>query len=186
MQAFNITPIMPSFQGFVPRKLPEKHPNIKFGKSSIWAGMPKQYTEVSFLSTTDPLFTTLSQQFIQLQKTMYKDKGVDMDASAHNFYLLDLYNEMIPTNTNTEYLKATTGGVMRAFKAADPKAVWVMQSWFLLNRDLWKPPQIQAYFDGIRGVNNGRDAFVVDLYADVAPLWTTTEGFYGIDWGWSM
>ncbi|KAK3834165.1 MAG: tim-barrel domain-containing protein [Linnemannia elongata] len=186
MQAFNITPIMPSFQGFVPRKLPEKFPNVRFDKSSIWAGMPKEFTQVTFLPSTDTLFTTLSQQFIQLQKAMYKEKGIDMDAKAQNFYLLDLYNEMIPTCTTPECLKATTGGVMRAFKAADPKAVWAMQSWFLLNRDLWNELRIRAYFDGIREVNNGRDAFVVDLYADVAPLWTTTEGFYGIDWGWSM
>ncbi|KAG0296885.1 hypothetical protein BGZ96_008240 [Linnemannia gamsii] len=186
MQAFNITPIMPSFQGFVPRKLPEKFPNVKFDKSSVWAGMPNEFTQVTFLSSTDALFTTLSLQFIQLQKAMYKERGIDMDAKAQNFYLLDLYNEMIPTCVTPECLKATAGGVMRAFKVADPKAVWTMQSWFLLNRDLWKAPQIQAYFDGIREVNNGRDAFVVDLYSDVAPLWTTTEGFYGIDWGWSM
>ncbi|KAF9154764.1 hypothetical protein BG015_012089 [Linnemannia schmuckeri] len=186
MQAFNITPIMPSFQGFVPRKLPEKFPNVRFDKSSVWAGMPNEFTQVTFLPSTDALFTTLSQQFIQLQKAMYKEKGIDMDANAQNFYLLDLYNEMIPTCTTPECLKATTGGVMRAFKVADPKAVWAMQSWFLLNRDLWNAPRIQAYFDGIREVNNGKDAFVVDLYADVAPLWTTTEGFYGIDWGWSM
>ncbi|KAF9541520.1 hypothetical protein EC957_003018 [Mortierella hygrophila] len=186
MQAFNITPIMPAFQGFVPRKLPEKFPNVTFDKSSVWAGMPKEFTQVTFLPSTDALFTTLSQQFIQLQKELYKEKGIDMDAKAQNFYLLDLYNEMIPTCTTPECLKATTGGVMKAFKVADPKAVWAMQSWFLLNRDLWNAPRIQAYFDGIREVNNGRDAFVVDLYADVAPLWTTTEGFYGIDWGWSM
>ncbi|KAH7052800.1 tim-barrel domain-containing protein [Linnemannia elongata] len=186
MQAFNITPIMPSFQGFVPRKLPEKYPNVRFDKSSVWAGMPKEFTQVTFLPSTDALFTTLSQHFIQLQKAMYKEKGIDMDAKTQNFYLLDLYNEMIPTCTTPECLKATTGGVMKAFKVADPKAVWAMQSWFLLNRDLWNAPRIRAYFDGIREVNNGRDAFVVDLYADVAPLWTTTEGFYGIDWGWSM
>ncbi|KAG0263634.1 hypothetical protein BGZ95_003755 [Linnemannia exigua] len=186
MQAFNITPIMPSFQGFVPPKLPEKHPNIKFEKSSNWVGMPEQYTEVTFLPSTEPLFTTLSQQFIQLQKAMYKEKGIDMDVSAQNFYLLDLYNEMVPSSTTPEYLKAGTEGVMKAFKAADPKAVWTMQSWFLLNKGLWKAPQIKAYFDGIREVNNGKDAFVIDLYSDVQPLWATTEGFYGIDWGWSM
>ncbi|KAK3832336.1 MAG: tim-barrel domain-containing protein [Linnemannia gamsii] len=186
MQAFNITPIMPSFQGFVPRKLPEKYPNTKFDKSSNWVGMPEQFTEVTFLPSTEPLFTTLSQQFIQLQRAMYKEKGIDMDVSVQNFYLLDLYNEMIPTCTTPECLKAGTAGVMKAFKAADPKAVWVMQSWFLLNKGLWNAPRTRGYFDGIREVNNGRDAFVIDLYSDVQPLWTTTEGFYGIDWGWSM
>ncbi|KAF9918965.1 hypothetical protein FBU30_011221 [Linnemannia zychae] len=186
MQEFNITPILPSFQGFVPRKLPEKYPNVKFDKSSVWAGMPKEFSQVTFLPSTDPLFAQFAQQFIQLQKALYKEKGIDLDKSIANFYLLDLYNEMIPTCITPECLKATTASVMKAFKTADPKAIWTMQSWFLLNRNLWNSERTQAYFDGVREVNNGKDAFVVDLYADVAPLWTTTQGFYGIDWGWSM
>ncbi|KAG0219035.1 hypothetical protein BGX33_005077 [Mortierella sp. NVP41] len=186
MQAFNITPIMPSFQGFVPRKLPEKYPKSTFVTASDWNEMGK-YSKVTSLLPTEPLFTTLSQQFIQLQRTMYKDMGIDLDlGTTENFYLLDLYNEMLPSCTDPKCIQGIAGGVMRAFKVADPKAVWVMQGWFLIHDDPWQPPLNKAFFDGIKEVNDGRDAFVIDLYSDVVPVWDHSNGYHGTNWGWSM
>ncbi|KAG0263633.1 hypothetical protein BGZ95_003754, partial [Linnemannia exigua] len=186
MQAFNITPIMPSFQGFVPRKLPEMYPNSTFVTASNWNQMGK-FSQVTALLPTEPLFTTLSKQFIQLQRKMYMDMGIDLDVgAAENFYLLDLYNEMQPSCTDPACLQAISAGVMRAMKAADPKAIWTMQGWFLVHLYPWQPPQNVAFFDGIKQVNGGRDAFVIDLNSEVMPVWERTDGFYGTSWGWSM
>ncbi|KAF9541519.1 hypothetical protein EC957_003017 [Mortierella hygrophila] len=186
MQAFNITPIMPSFQGFVPRKLPEKYPDSKFVFASDWNEMG-MFSRVTTILPTEPLFTTLSQQFIQLQRSMYKDKGIDLDSGAlQNYYLLDLYNEMQPSCTDPACIQAITAGVMKAMKAADPKSVWTMQGWFLVHDYPWQPPQNKAFFDGIKEVNDGRDVFMIDLYSDVIPVWDHTDGFFGTDWGWSM
>lgn len=185
MQDFGITPIMPSFNGFVPRDLVSIYPTTKFENASMWALMPDPYSRVTFVPSTEPLFGTLSQQFIQLQTSMYEARGVKMDA-ARNFYLLDLFNELSPNCMRVDCLQQITSGVMKALKAADPKAVWVMQAWFLLQRGIWKEAETKAFFDGIRETNEGRDAFVIDLYSDVAPLWESTQGFFGIDWGWSM
>ncbi|KAK3832337.1 MAG: tim-barrel domain-containing protein [Linnemannia gamsii] len=186
LQAFNITPIMPSFQGFVPRKLPEIYPNSSFVTASNWNEMGK-YSQVTALLPTEPLFITLSQQFIQLQRTMYNDIGIDLDVgAAENFYLLDLYNEMQPSCTEPACLKDISAGVMRAMKAADPKAVWTMQGWFLVHLYPWQPAQNEAFFDGIKQVNEGRDAFVIDLNSEVMPVWERTDGFFGTSWGWSM
>ncbi|KAF9912258.1 hypothetical protein EC991_000149 [Linnemannia zychae] len=186
MQAFNITPIMPSFQGFVPRKFREKHTNSSFVTASDWNAMGR-FSQVTALLPTDPLFLTLSQQFIQLQRTTYKDMGIDLDISpTENFYLLDLYNEMQPSCTEPSCLQAISAGVMKAMKAADPKAVWVMQGWFLVHLYPWQPPQNKAFFDGIKEVNEGRDAFVIDLNSEVMPVWERTDGFFGTSWGWSI
>ncbi|KAF9951024.1 hypothetical protein BGZ72_007358 [Mortierella alpina] len=185
MQDFGITPIMPSFNGFVPRDLTSIYPSTKFETASTWALMPDPYSRVTFVPSTESLFGTLSQQFIQLQNSMYEARGVKLEA-ARNFYLLDLFNELNPNCMRVDCLQQITSGVMKALKAADPKAVWVMQAWFLLHRDIWKEAQTKAFFDGIRETNEGRDAFVIDLYSDVAPLWESTQGFFGIDWGWSM
>ncbi|KAG0296886.1 hypothetical protein BGZ96_008241 [Linnemannia gamsii] len=186
MQAFNITPIMPSFQGFVPRKLPEKYPNSSFVYASNWNEM-NRFSKVTTVLPTESLFTTLSQQFIQLQRAMYKNEGIDLDnGAAHNYYLLDLYNEMQPSCTDPACLQAISAGVMKAMQAADPKSVWTMQGWFLIHEYPWQPPQNKAFFDGIKEVNGGRDAFVIDLYSDVVPVWDHEGGFYGTDWGWSM
>ncbi|KAF9968758.1 hypothetical protein BGZ70_008389 [Mortierella alpina] len=185
MQDFGITPIMPSFNGFVPRDLVSKYPTTKFENASMWALIPDPYSRVTFVPSTEPLFGTLSQQFIQLQNSMYEARGVKLEA-PRNFYLLDLFNELNPNCMRVDCLQQITSGVMKALKAADPKAVWVMQAWFLLHRDIWKEAETKAFFDGIRETNEGRDAFVIDLYSDVAPLWESTQGFFGIDWGWSM
>ncbi|KAF8948668.1 hypothetical protein BGZ47_003314 [Haplosporangium gracile] len=186
MQAFNITPIMPSFQGFVPRKLPEKYPDSKFVFASNWNEMGK-FSKVTSILPTESLFATLSHQFIQLQRAMYKDEGIDLDnGTPQNYYLLDLYNEMLPSCTDPACLQAITAGVMKAMKAADPKSVWTMQGWFLIHDYPWQPPQKKAFFDGIKEVNEGRDAFIIDLYSDVVPVWDHTDGFFGTDWGWSM
>ncbi|KAF9286844.1 hypothetical protein BGZ68_002503 [Mortierella alpina] len=157
MQDFGITPIMPSFNGFVPRDLVSIYPTTKFENASMWALMPDPYSRVTFVPSTEPLFGTLSQQFIQLQTSMYEARGVKMDA-ARNFYLLDLFNELSPNCMRVDCLQQITSGVMKALKAADPKAVWVMQAWFLLQRGIWKEAETKAFFDGIRETNEGRDA----------------------------
>ncbi|KAG0024129.1 hypothetical protein BGZ81_007821 [Podila clonocystis] len=179
MKILNITAILPAFNGFVPHQLQAKFPNSHFEESSVWAQMPEKYTKVHFIPSTDPLFATLSKQFIELQTSLY-------NGYTSHYYLLDLYNELVPTCTRVDCLQAITAGVMKALKSADPQAVWVLQGWFLLNTGVWQPPQTKAFFDGIREVNNGQDAFVIDLYSDVAPLWKSSEGFFGIGWGWSM
>ncbi|KAI1312283.1 hypothetical protein EDD11_003002 [Mortierella claussenii] len=183
---FNISTILPSFNGFVPRQLVSKYPDVKFERASVWADMPKEYTRVRFVPSTEPFFANLTRRFIQLQSSMYQQKGLNVSTHDKNHYLLDLYNELHPTCMEVECLQNITKGVMKALKSADPKAVWTMQSWFLLNKDIWKTEEIRAFFDGIREINEGRDAFVIDLYSDVAPLWDKTQGFFGIDWGWSM
>ncbi|KAG0253365.1 hypothetical protein BG011_006404 [Mortierella polycephala] len=186
MQEFNITALMPSFQGFVPRELAEKYPDTKFETASRWVGFPDPYTTSTFVPSTDPLFATLSQQYIQLQRSMYEARGISDTQAPKHYYLLDLYNELQPTCMEPDCLQKATSGVMKALRAADPKAVWVMQGWFLVSADIWKPAETKAFFDGIRETNDGRDAFVIDLYSEVIPLWNSTEGYFGIDWGWSM
>ncbi|KAF8935439.1 hypothetical protein BGZ58_004999 [Dissophora ornata] len=186
MNDYNITAIMPSFNGFVPHQLTEKFPDVKFQNASDWGFIPDPYSRLTFISSSEPFFANITQTFLQTQTSLYQQKGLDSTAKSNNFYLLDLYNELSPICMKAECLEQATSGVMKALKNADPKAVWVMQSWFLLNTDLWKAEETKAFFDGIREVNQGKDAFVIDLYADVKPLWNSTEGFFGIDWGWSM
>ncbi|KAG0301505.1 hypothetical protein BGZ98_008286 [Dissophora globulifera] len=187
MHDFNITAIMPSFNGFVPRELANIFPDVKFANASDWGAIEDPYSRVSFVSPSESLFVNLTQRLFETQTSLYEQMGLGGDGTnTHNYYLLDLYNELSPVCMTSDCLRGATSGVMKAMKIADPKAVWVMQSWFLLNTDLWKTVETKAFFDGIREVNDGRDAFVIDLYADVKPLWNETDGFFGIDWGWSM
>ncbi|KAI7832676.1 tim-barrel domain-containing protein [Gamsiella multidivaricata] len=187
MNDLNITAVLPAFNGFVPRELTKKFPDVKFNQSSQWGFLEDPYSRNTFISSADPFFASMTKRFLQTQQSLYHQKGLESNAD-NQFYLLDLFNEMHPVCMETECLKQLTSEVMKALKAADPKAIWAMQSWFMLPvvEDIWHEQEIKAFFDGIRTVNDGRDAFVIDLYSDVAPLWNVTQGFFGIDWGWSM
>ncbi|KAF8986370.1 hypothetical protein BGZ46_005555 [Entomortierella lignicola] len=184
MQDFNITAILPSFNGFVPSQLVAKFPSVKFQKASQWR-LPDPYTRVTFVPSTEPFFVNMTRRFIQLQNSMYQQNGIDFVNTDKHHYLLDLFNELLPVCMTVQCLKQITGDVMRALKDADPKAVWTMQAWFLL-RGPWNDDRTKAFFDGVREVNDGRDAFVIDLQSEVNPRWRQTHGYFGMDWGWSM
>ncbi|KAI8600524.1 tim-barrel domain-containing protein [Dissophora ornata] len=177
MQSFDITAVLPAFQAFVPRSLPSKLPNSIFKNSSDWSFFPEQYTNVTYVQQTDPLFAELSAQFLDLQQKL------NAGYKSH-YYLLDLYNELIPDCVTPACMKAITMSVTKALQTVDKDAVWVMQGWFLQNTDVWTPEATKAYFEGIRAANG--KTFIFDLASDSLPVWDTTEGFYGNDFGWSL
>ncbi|ORZ29034.1 tim-barrel domain-domain-containing protein, partial [Lobosporangium transversale] len=176
IQELGITAILPSFQAFTPRALVNKFPEAVFKNSSQWSFFPEEHTNVTYVKQTDPLFTTLATQFLQLQQKLY-------DGYQSHFYLLDLYNELIPDCVTPACLKDTTTSVTKALQAADKDAVWVMQGWFLTNTAVWTPEATKAYFEGIREANG--KTFIFDLASDSIPLWESTQGFYGYDFGFS-
>ncbi|KAG0007633.1 hypothetical protein BGZ80_004419 [Entomortierella chlamydospora] len=122
MQDFNITAILPSFNGFVPSQLPSKFPEVKFQKASRWR-LPDPYTRVTFVPSTEPFFIKMTHQFIQLQGSMYQKNGINFVNTDKRHYLLDLFNELLPVCMTVKCLRRITGGVMRALKDADPKAM---------------------------------------------------------------
>jgi alpha-N-acetylglucosaminidase len=68
-------------------------------------------------------------------------------------------------------------------KAADSKAVWVMQGWlFYSDRKFWKAPQIKALLDAVPD----QHMILLDLAAEIEPVWKRTNAFYGKPWIWNM
>jgi alpha-N-acetylglucosaminidase len=68
-------------------------------------------------------------------------------------------------------------------KQADTAAVWVMQGWlFYSDRKFWKAPQIEAL---LKAVPNDK-MILLDLAAEIEPVWKRTEAFYGKPWIWNM
>ena len=82
-----------------------------------------------------------------------------------------------------EYLSELSAKIFEGMKSADPEAVWVMQGWlFYSHRDFWKAPQIEGLLDA---VPNER-MIILDLAAEIEPVWKRTEAFYGKEWIWCM
>lgn len=121
MVELGMTPVLPSFTGFVPRQIGEIQANAAFVNGSQWSGFPLQYTNVTFLEPFDPLFAKMQKSFIKKQADAY--------GPVSHIYTLDQYNENDPFSGDLDYLQNVTRNTIQALKAADPDAVWMLQGW---------------------------------------------------------
>ncbi|KAK9243388.1 tim-barrel domain-containing protein [Lipomyces tetrasporus] len=167
MVELGMTPILPSFTGFVPSGITELYPKSAVINSSSWAGFPVIYTNVTFLEPLDPLFTKLQVAVIQRQQTYY--------GNFTHYYTLDQYNENSPFSGDVGYLKNVSSGTIESLRAADPNAVWVMQGWLFFFRR-----RIRAY---LSGPDIGQ-LLILDLFSEGSPQWQRTNSYYGHDWIW--
>lgn len=97
MVELGMTPVLPSFTGFVPSAISRVRPNASVAIGSQWSGFPTEYTDDSFLEPTDPLFTTLQKSFIAKQQKAY--------GNVSHIYTLDQYNENNPASSDPNYLR---------------------------------------------------------------------------------
>ena len=122
----------------------------------------------------DPLFAEIGKKFLEVQSQVF---GTD------HFYSADTFNENEPPTDNPEYLSGLSKKIFEGMKSADPEAVWVMQGWlFYSHRDFWKAPQIK----GLLGAIPDDRMIILDLAAEIEPVWKRTEAFYGKQWIWNM
>jgi alpha-N-acetylglucosaminidase len=115
MRAYGMTPVLPGFAGHVPAGLRALYPNASFTTSADWNGFNASYSSVTLLEPTDPLFTTVGEQFYRLLIAAF---GTD------SYYNSDLYNEMTPRSNNLTYLAACNAATYGAMAAVDPNAVY--------------------------------------------------------------
>lgn len=174
MVELGMTPVLPSFTGFVPEAISRVEPDASVAIGSQWSGFPIQYTNDSFLEPTDPLFTTLQKSFIAKQRAAYGD--------VSHIYTLDQYNENNPASNDPDYLRNVSHSTWQSLKAADPDAVWLMQGWlFFSNSAFWTDSLIENWF---AGVDVDSDMIVLDLFSESAPQWQRTNSYYGKPWIW--
>jgi alpha-N-acetylglucosaminidase len=117
-RALGMTPVLPSFPGFVPDSYGDAVPDADVKQSSGWNG----FVSVSYLDPSSSQFATISKSFIEKYCFEF---GCNDDAP--NYFAADLYNELSPPNNDTEYLNTVSAAVYDAMVAADPNAVWVTQ-----------------------------------------------------------
>lgn len=125
MVELGMTPVLPCFTGFVPKQIGSVYPNASFVEGSAWSGFPTQYTNVTFLEPSDPLFTTLQKSFIAKQTAAL--------GNVSHIYTLDQYNENDPYSGDLDYLKNVSTNTIASLKAADSAAVWLIQGWSVLS-----------------------------------------------------
>ncbi|KIJ67421.1 glycoside hydrolase family 89 protein [Hydnomerulius pinastri MD-312] len=176
MLELGMTPVLPSFTGFVPRALSSIYPNASIVNGSQWSGFPAVYTNDSFLEPFDPLYTTLQQSFIGKQVEAY-------GPNVSHIYTLDQYNENDPYSGDPSYLGNISSATFASLRAADPEAVWLMQGWlFFSDESFWTTERrVQAYLGGVPGNDS---MIILDLYSEAQPQWERLSSYYGKQWVW--
>ena len=116
----------------------------------------------------------IGKQFLQTQTKLF---GTD------HLYSADTFNENEPPSDDTGYLAKLSGRLYKSMEEADPESVWVMQGWlFYSDRKFWKAPQIKALLDAVPDEH----MILLDLAAEIEPVWKRTNAFYGKPWIWNM
>lgn len=174
MVELGMTPVLPSFTGFVPANTSRVLPGADIIRGSQWGGFPVQYTNDSFLQPFDDHFAQLQLSFISKQRAAY--------GNVSSIYTLDQYNENTPPSGDLELLRNISRGTMKSLKEADPNAIWLMQGWlFYALSSFWTNDRVEAY---LGGVENNEDMIVLDLYSESIPQWRRTNSYFGKPWIW--
>ena len=116
----------------------------------------------------------IGKKFLQAQINLF---GTD------HLYSADTFNENEPPSGEPAFLSALSARVYEGMHNADTAAVWVMQGWlFYSDRKFWKTPQIEAL---LKAVPDNK-MILLDLAAEIEPVWKRTEAFYNKPWIWNM
>ncbi|OQP54493.1 alpha-N-acetylglucosaminidase [Niastella yeongjuensis] len=163
-------PVLPAFTGHVPPAFKKKYPNAKL-KATNWTN---GFADTYILDSQDPLFAEIGKRFLQKQTTLF---GTD------HLYSADTFNENEPPSDDPAFLSALSARIYEGMKQADTAATWVMQGWlFYSDRKFWKAPQIEAL---LKAVPDNK-MILLDLAAEIEPVWKRTDAFYGKPWIWNM
>ncbi|KAJ5377133.1 uncharacterized protein N7496_004542 [Penicillium cataractarum] len=174
MVELGMTPVLPSFTGFVPMNTTRVLPDAQIVRGSQWAGFPLQYSNDSFLEPFDDNFAKLQSSFIGKQRDAY--------GNVSHIYTLDQYNENSPYSGDLDYLRNVTLNTWKSLKEADPDAIWMMQGWlFYAQSAFWTEERIEAF---LSGVEDNNDMLILDLFSESAPQWRRTHSYYGKPWLW--
>ena len=163
-------PVLPAFTGHVPAAFKQRFPGAALKKTNWNNGFADTY----ILDSRDPLFARIGETFLQIQTRLY---GTD------HFYSADTFNENEPPSDDSAFLSGLSARIYEGMSQSDTAAVWVMQGWlFYSDRKFWKAPQIKALLSAVPD----NKMILLDLAAEIEPVWKRTEAFYGKPWIWNM
>lgn len=177
MIELGMTPVLPSFSGNVPAVFKKIYPSASITRLGDWNtvnGDPR-WCCTFLLDPSDPLFVEVGEAFIKQQVKEYGD--------VTDIYNCDTFNENEPPTDDPSYISSLGAAVYKAMSKGDADAIWLMQGWlFSSDSAFWKPPQMKAI---LHSVPIGK-MIVLDLFAEVKPIWKSSSQFYGVPYVWCM
>ncbi|XP_064993356.1 alpha-N-acetylglucosaminidase-like isoform X3 [Musa acuminata AAA Group] len=94
----------------------------------------------------------------------------------------DTFDENTPPVDDPKYISSLGSAIYKGMQSGDDDAIWLMQGWLFSYDPFWKPPQMKAL---LHSVPIGR-MVVLDLFAEVKPIWVKSKQFYGVPYIWCM
>ncbi|XP_038880130.1 alpha-N-acetylglucosaminidase-like [Benincasa hispida] len=176
MFELGMTPVLPAFSGNIPAAFKHIYPSAKITRLGNWFSVHSdpRWCCTYLLDATDPLFVEIGKAFIEQQQKEY--------GRTSHIYNCDTFDENTPPVDEVEYISSLGAAIFGGMQAGDSNAVWLMQGWMFSYDPFWRPPQMKAL---LHSVPLGR-LVVLDLYAEVKPVWISSEQFYGTPYIWCM
>ncbi|HET7025624.1 MAG TPA: alpha-N-acetylglucosaminidase [Gemmatimonadales bacterium] len=170
-RALGMTPVLQGFTGHVPGSITQVFPAARIHRTGDWSA---GFSGTWFLDPLDPLFQRIGRRFIERQTELY---GTD------HLYAADPFNEIDPPSNDSTFLAGMGHAIYSSMASADPKAVWLLQGWFLYYQTkFWQDPEAEAFLGAVP-----EDRMVVlDLWGDRHPVWQARHAFYGKPWVWNV
>ncbi|KAI5446101.1 hypothetical protein KIW84_014084 [Lathyrus oleraceus] len=164
------------FSGNVPAALKYIFPSAKITRLGNWFSVKSdpKWTCTYLHDATDPLFVEIGKAFVEQQLQEY-------GRSSH-IYNCDTFDENTPSVDDPEYISSLGATIFKGMQSGDNDAIWLMQGWLFSYDPFWRPPQMKALLHSVPVGN----LLVLDLFAEVKPIWITSEQFYGVPYIWSM
>ncbi|CAN1777698.1 NAGLU [Linum perenne] len=156
----NLCVVLPAFSGNVPSALMDLFPSAKITRLGNWFSVKSnpRWCCTYLLDATDPLFIEIGRTFIEEQVKEY--------GRTSHIYNCDTFDENTPPSDDPEYISSLGAATFMGMQAGDKDAVWLMQAL-------------------LHSVPIGR-LVILDLYAEVKPIWSASEQFYGVPYIWCM
>ena len=112
-----IIPVIPSFNGIIPKELMALYPNETYWPLRKWGHFSAQYTGLYYLMPDSDLFQLIQQRFHQFYTLEY--------GNASHFYAFDTFNEMAPPIGDLDFIQNYGLSMIKTLQKMDPKATWV-------------------------------------------------------------
>ncbi|KAK8479051.1 hypothetical protein V6N11_074118 [Hibiscus sabdariffa] len=170
MYELGMTPVLPAFSGNVPAALKDIFPSAKITRLGNWFSVKSnpKWCCTYLLDATDPLFVEIGRTFIEEQLKEY--------GRTSHIYNCDTFDENTPPVDDPGYISSLGAAIFSGMQSGDENATWLMQGWLFSYDPFWRPPQMKAL---LHSVPLGK-LVVLDLFAEVKPIWISSEQFYGV------
>jgi alpha-N-acetylglucosaminidase len=175
LKELGMTPIVPTFSGFVPEAFQRRFPVERVSEHRHWSSLPDSDRTFALVPGS-PMFQEIGKRFIEEYRRTF---------GPAKYYLADSFNELdVPVTPEHRYeeLAAYGDAVFQSIHRADPDGVWVMQGWIFFNAaSFWDSLSTQALLSRVPD----KQMMIVDMANEQFHGWKVQHGFYGKQWIYS-